>query len=55
MASEGLHAAERMQLEVMALMALMAWLRLDLHPIWDFDEQAIGMAGQAPRLTCQTT
>ena len=35
MASENLNAAERMQLEVVELLAL---IRLDLHQIWDFDE-----------------
>jgi hypothetical protein len=35
MASDNLNAAERMQLEVVELLAL---IRLDLHQIWDFDE-----------------
>jgi hypothetical protein len=35
MASDNLNAAERMQLEVLELLALM---RLDLHQMWDFDE-----------------
>lgn len=35
MASDNLNAAERMQLEVAELLAL---IRLDLHQIWDFDE-----------------
>lgn len=35
MASENLNASERMQLEVVELLAL---IRLDLHQIWDFDE-----------------
>ena len=34
-ASDNLNAAERMQLEVVELLAL---IRLDLHQIWDFDE-----------------
>ncbi len=35
MASDNLNAAERMQLEVVELLAM---IRLDLHQIWDFDE-----------------
>ena len=35
MASDNLNAAERMQLEVVELLAL---IRLDLHQMWDFDE-----------------
>ena len=35
LASDNLNAAERMQLEVVELLAL---IRLDLHQIWDFDE-----------------
>jgi hypothetical protein len=35
MASDNLNAAERMQLDVVELLAL---IRLDLHQIWDFDE-----------------
>jgi outer membrane protein, heavy metal efflux system len=35
MASDNLNAAERMQLEVLELLAL---IRLDLHQMWDFDE-----------------
>ena len=35
MASDNLNAAERMQLEVLELLAM---IRLDLHQIWDFDE-----------------
>ena len=35
MASDNLNAAERMQLEVVELLA---FIRLDLHQIWDFDE-----------------
>jgi len=35
MASDNLHAAQRMQLEVAELYAL---IRLDLHEMWDFDE-----------------
>lgn len=35
MASDNRNAAERMQLEVVELLAL---IRLDLHQIWDFDE-----------------
>ena len=35
MGSDNLNAAERMQIEVVELLALM---RLDLHQIWDFDE-----------------
>ncbi len=35
MASDNLNAAERMQLEVAELLAL---IRLDLHEMWDFDE-----------------
>jgi outer membrane protein TolC len=35
MASDNLNASERMQLEVVELLAL---IRLDLHQIWDFDE-----------------
>ncbi len=35
MASDNLNAAERMQLEVIELLAL---IRLDLHQMWDFDE-----------------
>lgn len=35
LASNNLNAAERMQLEVVELLAL---IRLDLHQIWDFDE-----------------
>lgn len=35
MASDNLHAAQRMQLEAAELLALM---RLDLHQMWDFDE-----------------
>ncbi len=35
MASDNLNAAERMQLEVVELLAL---IHLDLHQIWDFDE-----------------
>ena len=35
MASDNLNAAERMQLEVVELLAL---IRLDLHQIWDFDD-----------------
>jgi cobalt-zinc-cadmium efflux system outer membrane protein len=35
MASDNLNAAERMQLEVVELLAL---IRLDLHQVWDFDE-----------------
>lgn len=34
MASDNLHAAQRMQLEVLQMLAL---LRLDLHEMWDFD------------------
>lgn len=34
MASDNLNAAERMQLEILELLAL---IRLDLHQIWDFD------------------
>lgn len=34
MASDNLHAAQRMQLEVAELLAL---IRLDLHEMWDFD------------------
>jgi outer membrane protein, heavy metal efflux system len=35
MASDNLNAAERMQIEVVELLAL---IRLDLHQMWDFDE-----------------
>ena len=35
LASDNLNAAQRMQLEVVELLAL---IRLDLHQIWDFDE-----------------
>ena len=35
LASDNLHAAERMQLEAVELQAL---IRLDLHQMWDFDE-----------------
>ena len=35
MASDNLNAAQRMQLEVVELLAL---IRLDLHQLWDFDE-----------------
>jgi hypothetical protein len=35
MASDNLHAAQRMQLDVAELYAL---IRLDLHEMWDFDE-----------------
>lgn len=35
LASDNLNAAERMQLEVVELLAL---IRLDLHQMWDFDE-----------------
>ena len=35
MASDNLNAAQRMQLEVLELLAL---IRLDLHQMWDFDE-----------------
>jgi cobalt-zinc-cadmium efflux system outer membrane protein len=35
LASDNLNAAERMQLEVVELLA---FIRLDLHQIWDFDE-----------------
>jgi outer membrane protein TolC len=35
MASDNLHAAQRLQLEVVQLLAL---IRLDLHEMWDFDE-----------------
>jgi len=35
MASDNLNAAERMQIDVIELLAL---IRLDLHQIWDFDE-----------------
>ena len=35
MASDNLNAAQRMQLEVVELLAL---IRLDLHQMWDFDE-----------------
>ena len=35
LASDNLNAAERMQLEVVELLAL---IRLDLHQIWDFDD-----------------
>jgi hypothetical protein len=35
LAANNLNAAERMQLEVIELLAL---IRLDLHQIWDFDE-----------------
>jgi len=35
MASDNLHACERMQLEVIELLAL---IRLDMHQIWDFDD-----------------
>ena len=35
MASDNLNAAERMQIDVVELLALIC---LDLHQIWDFDE-----------------
>jgi hypothetical protein len=35
LASDNLHAAERMQLEAVELQAL---IRLDLHQMWDFDD-----------------
>ena len=34
-ASDNLYAAQRMHIDVVALLAL---IRLDLHQIWDFDE-----------------